>query len=213
MDDHSEDEPPRPAGDAVQNSITGSPSTAIQLRDLHNGNIYINSQVFVNADPSQSSPAGELTEPTCPANADPHSLHVLAVDDDHEALDGLVRALRDDPRIGSVGAAADAAEALRYVQTTQQHGHPLDAWFLDVSMPGLSGLDLAGVGTIFAQPPSVVFVTASETHAVAAFGLEAVDYLVKPVLPDRLNQTISRLTRHPQTASGQSHSGGANCSR
>lgn len=193
MTDDRADLPLRPISGEIHNVVTGSPSNAIQMRDLNNGSIYINSHVVVNHESGQPLPSK-------PA---PHHLHVLAVDDDQEVLDELVRLLRSDPRVGKVGAASDAAMALRYIQDTEQDRPPLDAWFLDLSMPGLSGLELARVGTFFSAPPSTVFVTASDTHAVEAFNLEAVDYLVKPVSADRLTRTVDRLSRR-RHAQGQS---------
>jgi DNA-binding LytR/AlgR family response regulator len=60
-------------------------------------------------------------------------------------------------------------------------------------MPGLDGLELARVLSRFARPPEIVFVTAFEQHAVEAFELQAVDYLLKPVRPERLSDAIHRL--------------------
>ncbi len=59
-------------------------------------------------------------------------------------------------------------------------------------MPGLDGLELAGILTQFANPPSVVFVTAHEDRAVAAFDLGAVDYLLKPLREERLAESVRR---------------------
>ena len=73
-----------------------------------------------------------------------------------------------------------------------------DAVFLDIRMPGLSGLDLAGVLGNFKSPPAIVFVTAHEEHAAYAFELEAVDYLLKPVREDRLHRAIGRVIESRQ---------------
>ena len=78
-------------------------------------------------------------------------------------------------------SAADGAAALRLLQT-----EAVDAVFLDIRMPGLDGLDLARVLRRFASPPSIVFVTAYDDHAVDAFDLRAVDYVLKPVRTERL---------------------------
>jgi DNA-binding LytR/AlgR family response regulator len=69
--------------------------------------------------------------------------------------------------------------------------------FLDVRMPGLHGLDLARVLGRFAVPPSVVFVTAHEEHAVEAFELRACDYLLKPVRAERLREALARVRPPP----------------
>ena len=115
-------------------------------------------------------------------------LSVLAVDDEPPALDELAYLLRADPRVAEVRTAADAMTALQELESA-----PVDAVFLDIRMPGLSGLDLARVLARFAAPPAVVFVTAHEDAAVDAFALRAVDYILKPVRSDRLAEALSRL--------------------
>ncbi len=62
-------------------------------------------------------------------------------------------------------------------------------------MPGLDGMELAGVLARFADPPAIVFVSAHNEHAVDAFAVDAIDYLLKPVNPERLGATLERL-RH-----------------
>ncbi|MEO3783356.1 LytTR family DNA-binding domain-containing protein [Actinocorallia sp. B10E7] len=122
-------------------------------------------------------------------------LRVLAVDDEPPALDELVRLLRADPRIERVSGAADPAEALRGLGRMLAGDDRLDAVFLDVRMPGLDGLDFTRLLSGFAAPPAVVFVTAHEDGAVAAFDLGAVDYLLKPVRPERLAEAVRRVER------------------
>jgi DNA-binding LytR/AlgR family response regulator len=116
------------------------------------------------------------------------SLRVLVVDDERPALDELSWLLGRDPRVADVLAAGSAAEALRILQE-----ETLDAVFLDIRMPGLTGLDLARVLSRFRQPPPVVFVTAHDDHAVEAFDLNAVDYVLKPVRDDRLTEAVRRV--------------------
>lgn len=116
------------------------------------------------------------------------SLRVLVVDDERPALDELAWMLGRDPRIGDVLATDSAAEALRLMQ--DEH---VDAVFMDIRMPGLTGLDLARVLARFKEPPPVVFVTAYDEHAVDAFDLNAVDYLLKPVREDRLAEAVRRV--------------------
>jgi DNA-binding LytR/AlgR family response regulator len=115
-------------------------------------------------------------------------LTVLAVDDERPALDDLAYLLRQHPRIASVTTAGDATDALRRLRD----GH-FDAVFLDIRMPGLDGLELARVLGRFAQPPAIIFVTAFEQHAVEAFELQALDYLLKPVRPERLSDALRRV--------------------
>jgi DNA-binding LytR/AlgR family response regulator len=120
-------------------------------------------------------------------------LRVLAADDEAPALEELTYLLRRHPRVQTVRPAADAAEALRDLGRMITDGDRLDAVFLDIRMPGLDGLDFTRLVTGFADPPAVVFVTAHEEFAVTAFELGAVDYLLKPVDPGRLNEAVRRV--------------------
>jgi DNA-binding LytR/AlgR family response regulator len=115
-------------------------------------------------------------------------LRVLVVDDERPALDELAWMLGRDPRVGAVLSTDSAAEALRILQEEQ-----VDAVFMDIRMPGLTGLDLARVLSRFRTPPPVVFVTAHDDHAVDAFELNAVDYVLKPVRDDRLAEAVRRV--------------------
>lgn len=127
-------------------------------------------------------------------------LKVLVIDDERPALDELTFLLGRDPRIGEVRGSDSATEALRVLQAEE-----VDAVFLDIQMPGLTGLDLAQVLSRFKSPPPVVFVTAHEEHAVAAFELRAVDYVLKPVRDDRLAEAVRRVVeaRGPSVPSGE----------
>ena len=116
-------------------------------------------------------------------------LEVLVVDDELPALEDLAYLLRQQPSIGTVATAGDATEALRRLRDGS-----FDAIFLDIRMPGLDGLELARVLGRFARPPAIVFVTAYDNHAVEAFELAAMDYLLKPVRPERLTDAIGRIT-------------------
>ncbi|HEX6249298.1 MAG TPA: LytTR family DNA-binding domain-containing protein [Nocardioidaceae bacterium] len=129
--------------------------------------------------------------------ADP--LRVLVVDDERPALDELAWLLGRDPRIGDVHSTDTAAEALRMLQ--EEH---VDAVFMDIRMPGLTGLDLARVLSRFKEPPPVVFVTAYDEHAVDAFDLNAVDYVLKPVREDRLAEAVRRVVEARGTAAPSS---------
>lgn len=121
-------------------------------------------------------------------------LVVLAVDDERPALDELAFLLRQQETVAEVFTAQDATTALRQIQNTAAPGQPVvDAVFLDINMPGLDGLELAGILSAFARPPSVVFVTAHDDRALAAFDLGAVDYLLKPLREDRLTEALRRV--------------------
>jgi len=118
----------------------------------------------------------------------PAPLRVLVVDDERPALDELAYLLGRDARVGDVLTTDSAAEALRVLKE-----ETVDAVFLDIRMPGLTGLELARVLSRFKQPPPVVFVTAYDEHAVDAFDLNAVDYVLKPVRDDRLAEAVRRV--------------------
>lgn len=126
-------------------------------------------------------------------------LRVLVVDDEKPALDELTFLLRADARIGEVIGAGSATDVLRILRERE-----VDCVFLDIQMPGLTGLELAEVLGQFKQSPPVVFVTAHEQHAVDAFDLHAVDYVLKPVRAERLAEAVRRVLsgsgqRPPQT--------------
>jgi len=119
-------------------------------------------------------------------------LRVLLVDDEQPALDELGYLLSADERVGEVVTAVTATEGLRILRETD-----IDAVFLDIQMPGLTGLELAEVLRRFKEAPPVVFVTAHEQHAVEAFDLDAVDYVLKPVRADRLAEAVRRVISGP----------------
>ena len=117
-----------------------------------------------------------------------NALSVLAVDDERPALADLARLLRGHAQVAEVTCAHSGSEALRRLAERQ-----FDALFLDVRMPDLSGLELAGVLDRFANPPAVVFVSAYEDGAVRAFEVHALDYLMKPVSRQRIEEAVMRV--------------------
>ncbi|EHR49915.1 response regulator of the LytR/AlgR family [Saccharomonospora marina XMU15] len=121
-------------------------------------------------------------------------LRVLAIDDVPAALADLCGMLREAPEVSDVVAAGDPLSALKLLRSDE-----FDAVFLDISMPGLDGLELAALLRKLANPPVIVFVTAYEAHAVAAFGIGAVDYLLKPVRAERLAEALTRVGRFSQS--------------
>ncbi|MDH6197629.1 DNA-binding LytR/AlgR family response regulator [Mycobacterium frederiksbergense] len=116
------------------------------------------------------------------------ALIVLAVDDEAPALDELAYLLGQHPDVAEVHTATDATSALRELSQ-----HTIDAVFLDINMPGLSGIELAGVLANFTNRPAVVFVTAHDDKAVAAFDVGALDYLLKPIREKRLDEAVRRV--------------------
>ncbi|SEF47432.1 DNA-binding response regulator, LytR/AlgR family [Thermomonospora echinospora] len=129
-------------------------------------------------------------------------LRVLAVDDEVSAVERLARLLRADPRIGEVATAGDAATALRDLARGVAAGRRLDAVFLDIRMEGLDGLDFTRLLGGFAEPPAVVFVTARADCAVEAYEVGAVDYLLKPVRPERLAEAVRRVDEAVRRTAG-----------
>lgn len=115
---------------------------------------------------------------------------VLAVDDEALALAELAFLLGEDPRVASVAAASNGVEAVRSLRT-----EAYDAVFLDISMPGLDGVEVAEILRRLPQPPELIFVTAHEARAAEAFGLDAVDYVLKPISQARLAEVLRRLER------------------
>ncbi|KAA2261552.1 response regulator transcription factor [Solihabitans fulvus] len=127
-------------------------------------------------------------------------MRILAVDDEVPVLEELVYLLRADPRVAAAEGVTDATAALRHLHRALDSGRPIDAVFLDLRMPGLNGMDMARLLAQFARPPAIVFVTAYNDSAVEAFELKVVDYLLKPVRPERLTEAVHRVAH----ASGES---------
>ena len=115
-------------------------------------------------------------------------IDVLIADDEDPALEALEFLLRSDYRIRRIVRAVSGSTTLQILSE-----QTVDAAFLDVHMPGLSGLDLARAVQRFASPPAIVVVTADEETAVTAFDLDVTDYLLKPVRQERLARAISRI--------------------
>lgn len=117
-------------------------------------------------------------------------MRLLIVDDEPPARARLRRLLAAHADVQIVGEAGDAAAALALCTTLAP-----DALLLDIRMPGTDGLDLAA--SLPDPRPAVVFVTAYGDHALAAFEAAALDYLLKPVAPERLAQALQRLRTRP----------------
>ena len=117
-------------------------------------------------------------------------LRVLAVDDVAPALAELTRLLAASPWVREVVPAGDALSALKLIKDAR-----FDAVFLDIAMPGMDGLELAALLARMTDPPELVFVTAFEEHAVSAYGVGALDYLLKPLAAERLEAALTRIVR------------------
>ncbi|MEG3180964.1 LytR/AlgR family response regulator transcription factor [Sphingomonas sp. LT1P40] len=112
-------------------------------------------------------------------------LRAILIDDEALAIRRLALALKPFTDVEVVATGASARHARLLIAE-----HRPDLVFLDIAMPGTSGLDIAG--EIAGSGPAVIFVTAFDSHGAAAFGVDAVDYLLKPVAPERLAAAIAR---------------------
>lgn len=115
-------------------------------------------------------------------------LTVVIADDEEPARFRLRTLLERLEGVIIVGEASDGDEVLSQIRDKEP-----DAVFLDIRMPGLSGLDVAELLRHGAHPVHFVFVSAYDRHAIEAFDLEATDYLTKPVHPTRLQRAVDRL--------------------
>jgi len=114
-------------------------------------------------------------------------MRVLIVDDEHLARQAMRRLLADHPKVEIVGEAETTEQAIAAIRQTQP-----DLVFLDIELGGDDGFDLLAA---LERPPVVVFVTAYAEYAVEAFEVNAVDYLLKPVVPERLAESLVRAER------------------
>src|SRR5262249_22519213 len=114
----------------------------------------------------------------------PDALRVLIVDDEPLARRGLRKDLASDPTIQVVGDCADGFEAVRLASELKP-----DLVFLGIQMPRLDGFEVL---ELLDPEMAVIFVTAHDEHALRAFEVNAVDYLLKPVDPERLRASLSR---------------------
>ncbi len=132
--------------------------------------------------------SGAAAAVTPPPGLDAGRLSVLVVDDEPPARAELAWLLQQDARVGIVRTASGGAQALRLIEQ-----HPIDAVFSDIRMPGVDGLELARALSRAPRRPHIVFVTAYDRHAVDAFDLQAIDYLMKPVRAERLAEAVRRV--------------------
>ena len=118
-------------------------------------------------------------------------MRIMLVDDEQSALDTMKYLLKDYPDVEIVFASTDAPTALEMLKHT-----PVDAVFLDIEMPVVSGVDFCERVREAQPETAVVFTTAYEHYAVRAFELGAQDYLLKPVTRSALRRTMGRIRDH-----------------
>lgn len=125
----------------------------------------------------------------------PRPIRVLIVDDERLARLGVRRELEKLPGVEIVGECATGGAAVRAIEQRDP-----DLVFLDIQMPDLDGIEVVHrVG--LEEMPAVVFVTAYDRYAVEAFDVYAVDYLVKPIDPDRFREAFQRAERRLEEGS------------
>jgi len=121
-------------------------------------------------------------------------LRAVVVDDEQLAREELCYLLGRIGGVEVVGQATDGVEALDVIEQT----HP-DLVMLDIQMPGLTGFEVARRLVESGAESQLVFVTAFDRHAIEAFEINAVDYLLKPVESERLGTAVDRVRRRIQT--------------
>lgn len=114
-------------------------------------------------------------------------MRTLIVDDEPLAVERLQVVCAQIDRLSVVGTASDGAAALRLIDAVKP-----DLILLDMTMPEVDGLEVARRLHSLQRRAAVIFVTAHDEYAVEAFDLDAVDYVLKPVKPDRLERAVDR---------------------
>ena len=115
------------------------------------------------------------------------TIRTILVDDEKLATQGLQLRLEAFDDVEIVATCLNGREAIRKIKTLKP-----DLVFLDIQMPGFDGFSVVQ-GVMDIDPPLFVFVTAYSEHAIKAFEAQAIDYLMKPVEPDRLADTMERV--------------------
>ena len=117
-------------------------------------------------------------------------IKALIVDDEMPARNELIFMLEETGKAEVVGEAGDVPSAINLIKA-----HQADVLFLDINMPGYSGLQLAEVLKTHPNPPAIIFVTAYSNFALKAFDVNALDYLVKPVEAERLLAALDKVEK------------------
>jgi two-component system response regulator AlgR len=115
-------------------------------------------------------------------------IRTLVVDDEPLAIERLQILCAREPAIDLVGTASDGEAALRLIEALEP-----EMLLLDIAMPGLDGIGVARTVEKLDRRPAIIFCTAFDQYAVAAFDLSATDYLLKPVAQDRLGRAVARV--------------------
>lgn len=129
-------------------------------------------------------------------------IHTLIADDEPAARHRIRRLARQEPDLDIVGECADGEDAVALIRTLQP-----DLAIVDVHMPRLDGIAVAAAAHQFEKPPLFIFVTAFAEHAMKAFRVAALDYLLKPVEPEHFAAAIqrARATLAQQSSAAMGH--------
>ncbi len=122
-------------------------------------------------------------------------IRALLVDDEDLARSAMRRALEAERDIEIVGEAANGIEAIEMIAELRP-----DLVLLDIEMPGFDGFEVVQQ---LSDPPVIIFVTAYDEYAVRAFEANAIDYLLKPVQPERLARALARVRQRIPPKSGE----------
>src|ERR1700754_2088500 len=136
------------------------------------------------------------------------ALRTLIVDDEPLAIERLQILCARIPGIAVAGTAAEGGSALRLIESLKP-----DLLLLDIQMPGMDGMALARTLATREVRPAVIFITAYDRFAVAAFDVAAVDYLLKPVEEERLERAIARIRKEVAATPAPSSPGGSRFTR
>lgn len=129
----------------------------------------------------------------------PAPLRTLIVDDEPLAVERMQVICAELRDLAVIGTASDGGAALRLVEALSP-----DLLLLDMTMPEMDGLQVARALAARDPRPAVIFVTAHDDFAVEAFDLDAVDYVLKPVTPERLERAIGRAVARRGNVAGPS---------
>lgn len=125
-------------------------------------------------------------------------MKAIIIDDERLARKELLSLLENHPQIDVVDEAVNADEALEKIEA-----HDPDVIFLDVQMPGKTGFELLET---MERVPQVIFTTAYDEFALKAFDVNALDYLLKPIQPDRLSESVEKIqARSTKKAGNRDH--------
>ncbi len=130
-------------------------------------------------------------------------MNILIVEDEQHSREELEYLLHQLEPQASITALENAAQAWEKLEQLELVGQGFDVIFLDIQMPGMTGLELAARIARLKSSPSIVFATANPQHALTAFELESTDYVLKPYRASRLKQSLERVQKRRQASKAE----------